>query len=82
MGAMQAMTRTLVPKWFGTGHIGSIQGLLTFFGVAASAIGPVALAVAENSFGSYPPALVLLSILPLAALLFSLGRDHKILTNP
>ena len=81
-GGVRTVAATLLPKWFGTGHIGSIQGLLTFFGVAASAIGPVALAVAENGFGSYPPALVSLSILPLAALVFSLGRDRKILTNP
>ena len=74
-GAVRTTTATLLPAWFGTGNLGSIQGLLTFVGVAASAIGPVALAVSEAAYGSYAPAVLTLSIVPAASLVFSLGAD-------
>lgn len=76
-GAVRTATATLLPSWFGTGHLGSIQGLLTFFNVAASAIGPVALAVSQSAFGTYPPALISLASLSLAAMIFSLGTDPR-----
>ncbi len=74
-GATRTASATLQPKWFGTGHIGSIQGALTLFAVGASAIGPVALTLAEQWMGSYPPAVVLLGVVPAAALLFALGPN-------
>lgn len=74
-GATRTASATLQPKWFGTGHIGSIQGALTLFAVGASAIGPVALTLAEQWMGSYPPAVVLLCVVPAAALLFALGPN-------
>lgn len=71
-GAVRTTASTLLPHWFGTGHLGAIQGSLTFFNVGASAIGPVLLAVTESGFNSYPPAVILLSAIPIAAMLFSL----------
>lgn len=71
-GAIRTTASTLLPDWFGTSHLGSIQGSLTFFNVGASALGPVALAVVQAGFGSYAPAALLLSAIPLAALVFSL----------
>ncbi len=77
MGAtVRTVTATLLPAWFGTTNLGSIQGSLTFFNVGASALGPVALAVAQSGFGSYPPAVITLSVIPVAALLLSLIPDH------
>lgn len=76
-GAVRTAASTLLPSWFGTGHLGSIQGLLSFFNVASSAVGPVALAVARAGFGSYAPAVLLLSSIPGAALLFSLRDDSS-----
>lgn len=73
-GTVRTSTTTLLANWFGTSNLGSIQGLLTFFTVGASAIGPVALAQLENGFGSYPPALLTLSVIPAAAAAFSLTR--------
>lgn len=75
-GAVRTAASTLQPKWFGIGHLGSIQGALTLFGVAASAVGPVLLTVTADAIGSYPPALVLLSVVPLGALLFALGPNQ------
>lgn len=74
-GATRTTAATLLPAWFGTRHLGAIQGSLTFIAVGASAIGPVALAQLEGAFGSYRPAVLVLSILPAAALLFSLRRQ-------
>jgi len=72
-GSIRTITATLLPRWFGTAHLGSIQGALTFLGVAASAIGPVALSIARDVTGSYPPALLMLGALPAAAALFALA---------
>jgi MFS family permease len=71
-GATRTISATLLPTWFGTKHLGNIQGTLTLFNVGASALGPVTLAVLEGSLGSYPPAILGLSLIPVAALLFSL----------
>jgi MFS family permease len=75
-GATRTASATLQPHWFGTGHIGSIQGALTLFGVGASALGPVVLTLTEEWMGSYPPAIVLLCIVPAAAGLFALGPNR------
>lgn len=75
-GAIRTATTTLQPAWFGTSHVGSIQGALTLFGVGASALGPIVLTVAEGALGSYPPALLALCIIPVASLLFALGPNR------
>lgn len=78
-GAVRTATATLLPTWFGTTHLGAIQGALTFFNVGSTAIGPVALALLQQRFGSYPPAVLLLTSVPVAALLFSLTPDRRVL---
>ncbi|NNC81812.1 MAG: MFS transporter [Acidimicrobiales bacterium] len=77
-GGVRTATASLLPAWFGTTHLGAVQGLLTFFNVGASALGPFALANARTWFGSYPPALLLLAVVPAAALIFSLFDDPKL----
>ncbi|NNK91324.1 MAG: MFS transporter [Acidimicrobiia bacterium] len=71
-GAVRTVAAVLLPRWFGTRHLGSIQGALTFLGVAGSALGPVALALVEGGFGSYRPAVLVLAVLPVAVMLFAL----------
>lgn len=66
-GATRSTTATLLPRWFGTKHIGSIQGTSTFIGVTASALGPVAFAVTRGITGTYDQAAALLVLLPAAA---------------
>ena len=73
-GSINTATNALLPLWFGTRHLGSIQGTLRVMNAGASAIGPVALALLQAQLGSYPPAILLLSSLAVAALLFSLSR--------
>lgn len=72
-GAIRTTAATLLPTWFGTAHLGSIQGSLTLFGVGASALGPVTLAIVERSFGSYRPAVVALVSIPVLALLVAIN---------
>ena len=50
---------------------------LTLLNVGASALGPVTLAVAQGQVGSYPPAILVLALIPVAALLFSLTRPFS-----
>ncbi len=76
-GGVRTVTATLLPTWFGAGHLGSIQGFLTFLNVGSTAVGPVVLAVAQGWFGSYPPAILVLTVIPAAALVFSLLPDPK-----
>lgn len=76
-GAIRTITATLLPEWFGTMHLGSIQGTLTLFNVGASALGPVTLAVLEGGLGSYPPAILFLSLIPIVAGLFSLSSPFR-----
>ncbi len=71
--AVRTITATMLPSFFGTGHLGSIQGFLTLINVAGSALGPVVLAVVEGGFGSYRPAVLLLSIIPAMVMVFSLS---------
>lgn len=76
--AVRTVTATMLPAFFGTSHLGAIQGFLTLINVAGSALGPVVLAVVEGSFGAYRPAVLLLSIIPGLVMLFSLSRDTNL----
>ena len=49
MGAQRPLLSTILPRWYGLGHIGAIQGVTAFLGVAASATGPVALLARERA---------------------------------
>ncbi len=71
-GGIRTAAATLLPAWFGTANLGSIQGSLTLFNVGASALGPVALAEAETRLGGYPSAVLALSAIPSAVLVFAL----------
>lgn len=73
-GSINTVTNALLPLWFGTRHLGSIQGTLRVLNAGASAVGPVALALLQAQFGSYPPAILVISTIAAAAMLFSLSR--------
>ncbi|MEX2587809.1 MAG: MFS transporter [Actinomycetota bacterium] len=44
---------TLLPRWFGTSVIGEIRGVVMGTVVAASAVGPLILAVSHDALGAY-----------------------------
>jgi MFS family permease len=57
-----------LPRYFGTDSLGEIRGIVHAVAVAASAVGPVALALGHNGTGSYRPLLLALTVLPLGLL--------------
>ena len=67
-GSIRALTSVLYPKWFGTANIGAIRGVATAFGVGASAMGPLVIAVGFNLTASYSQLNALLSIVPVCAM--------------
>ena len=71
-GAQQPLAATVLPRWFGLANIGAIQGLSTFIGVAASAIGPVGLSLARAWADGYSSATLILATIPLVVGLASL----------
>jgi len=64
-GSSRTVTSTLLPRWFGVGHIGAIQGTTTLINVASTALGPVMLAIAKDASGSYGVA-AWFALLPIA----------------
>lgn len=85
-GAINTVSNALLPLWFGTRNLGSIQGTMRVLNAAASAVGPVALALLQAAFGSYPPAILVISLIAASAMIFSLGRpfpaDHSTQPQP
>ena len=63
-GSTRSVSAALLPKWFGTAHIGSIQGVSIFTGVAASALGPVVFAIGREALGDYTATSLTWAILP------------------
>ena len=76
-GAIRTVTTAMLPKWFGTNELGSIQGTLTTISVGLSAIGPLTLAFLQSSTGSYSVSALILALIPLGAALFSLAGPSR-----
>ena len=84
-GSIRALASALYPKWFGTENIGAIRGVATAFGVGASAIGPLIVALGFRATGDYVILNYFLAIVPAVAMLASLlvqpprkaSRDHR-----
>jgi len=53
-----------LPRYFGTETIGEIRGIVHMITVAASAVGPVLLALGHAAVGTYRPLLLVLIVLP------------------
>jgi len=72
-GSIRALGSALYPKWFGTTHIGAIRGVATAFGVGASAIGPLIVAVGYRITGSYGSLNLFLALIPSIAIIASVA---------
>ncbi len=66
-GASRSVMATLLPRWFGVGHIGSIQGAASFLNVSSTALGPVAFSIARDLAGNYDTAARWYTLVPIAA---------------
>lgn len=73
-GAINTTTNALLPLWFGTKNLGSIQGTLRVLNAGSSALGPVALALLQGQLGSYPPAVLAISTIAATAMMLALTR--------
>jgi len=73
VGAQRPLVATVLPRWYGLSHVGSIQGVSAMIGVAASAAGPVALSLVGDGLGGYGTAAMLFMLLPLGMAVASLG---------
>ena len=65
-GSLLPLVPTVLPRWFGLDHIGGIQGVSMLIVVAASALGPVTLALLAQSTAGYSSAALWLTSIPLA----------------
>jgi MFS-type transporter involved in bile tolerance (Atg22 family) len=71
-GSIRALASALYPKWFGTDHIGAIRGVATAFGVGASAVGPLIVALGFRATGNYVNLNFFLALVPAAAIISAL----------
>ena len=62
------LTAAAMPNFFGRTHLGAIQGAMMSCVVIGSALGPSALAALRDGLGSYAPALLWLTLLPVGVL--------------
>lgn len=65
-GSTGSVTAALLPKWFGVGHIGSIQGAMTVAAVGFSSLGPVLFSLGRDWFGGYGSTAVIFAAIPTA----------------
>ena len=61
-GSIRALGSALLPKWFGTDHIGAIRGISHTVAVAASATGPLLLSIGNDLTDSYQPVLMVCAV--------------------
>lgn len=83
-GAIRAQEATALPRYFGTAHLGAIRGFVMAVAVTGTALGPLALAVGVERFGSYGPVLNALLALPVAVCVLAAAApvpDHALHTR-
>ena len=80
-GAMRSVGSTLLPRWFGTDHIGSISGLSTFVGVAATSMGPVAYSIARDATGTYTTASLVFVAIPVLVSIAAIAAGSRRMTT-
>jgi MFS family permease len=66
-GAARSVASTLLPRWFGVDHIGSIQGTAIFLTVASTALGPLAFSLARDAAGDFSGAARWFALVPAIA---------------
>ena len=83
-GALRGMEAATFARFYGVGHIGSIRGVSTSISLAASALGPFALAVGDQWFRDFTTPAVILAAVPLAVLAGGLATrpPHRHTSQP
>lgn len=70
-GSPRAVENAAMAYYFGPAHLGAIRGFVTSMNISAGAAGPVLLALGHSAAGSYGPALLVLTALPLVVAAFA-----------
>ncbi len=66
--SFRTIEAAVLPRYFGTEGIGEIRGVVHMITVAASAVGPLLLALGHAAVGTYRPVLLALTLLPIGLL--------------
>lgn len=78
---LRVLEATVFPATFGLSHVGAIRGVVVSTGIAASAIGPLALSLGHDWLGTYRPVLLIVSVIPvvvaIAAALIKPPRQQR-----
>lgn len=81
-GAILTVEGAALPRWFGTGHLGELRGVVLAAGVAGSAVGPVILSLAYDLTGTYSAGVLLFSsaaaLLGVTAAITRAPADHNV----
>ena len=80
-GASRSVGSTLMPRWFGMDHIGSITGLATLVSAAGTAVGPVAYSLARDMTGTYTTVSLLFVAVPLLVALAAIAAGQRIMAS-
>lgn len=68
-GALRGMEAATFARYYGVAHIGAIRGVSTSIGLAASALGPYALAVGVDLAGGFAAPALWFTIIPAGVLI-------------
>lgn len=71
-GLARAYEAAAIPRFFGTGHLGSVRGLIMGLNTGSTSLGPIALALGFSATGSYGTGLAWLLVLPAATIVVAL----------
>ncbi|HSO70902.1 MAG TPA: MFS transporter [Arachnia sp.] len=63
-GALRGMEAATFARYFGVANIGAIRGVATSIGLAASALGPIALSVGVDRTGTFTTPALMLAVIP------------------
>jgi MFS family permease len=64
--AIRTVEVAVIPRLFGTTHLGTIRGFVHFVSVASTAFGPILLALGHEASGSYSSVVLGLAVIPAA----------------
>jgi MFS family permease len=81
-GSIRALGSALLPKWFGTDHIGAIRGISHTVAVAASATGPLILSIGNDLADSYQPVLMICAAVTAAVAVSTATVKDPVVPDP
>lgn len=81
VGVLMNSTTSIWPDYFGRKHLGTIRGIAQFATMAASAAGPLPLAIVFDVTGSHTLGLIVFALLPLLGVVAALAATRPLLPS-